>query len=125
MTIEQKNKCDAIIHSAAVEAETSGTWEAGEQFPRYDNKGLELLEMEMMVSLGKVFGLQLAEDEAICLLREKYGPSAAESILPLFLSGIFCYEMSKSMMRASMLVESLGWMLVEDFSQRADAQLTA
>ena len=62
LTEEQKEKCSEIIHTASVAAGAAGTGLA--QIPLSDNAVITPIQITMIISLGKVFRIEVTESLA-------------------------------------------------------------
>lgn len=116
MTSEQTAKCHAIIHANAAAAGAVGA--AGAQLPCADNALLVPIQIEMIVSLGGVFGIEILQ-------------SAAESMLATSLTTIFGRGISQVLVgwipgigniinagTAAGVTETIGWIIANQFDSQ-------
>ena len=113
MTKEQKNKCQAIIHSAAAAASVPGA--LGAAFPLADNLIIVPIQITMIITLGKVFKIKLDRSQARLLLYPFLAVYAGRWIsqaIPLI------GNLSNAITAAG-LTEYIGWKIAKDFERKS------
>ena len=106
-----KNKCHAIIHSAAVGAGAAGAI----PIPVADAVPITATQIGMIISLGKVFDVTLSQSVAKSIagsmLARQLGQAAFRGILKFVpIAGNIAGATT-----AFALTETLGWMIADDF----------
>lgn len=118
MRQSQKNKCHALIHSAAVAAGAAGTI----PIPLSDAIPIGTAQITMIVALGKVFDITISQSAAQCVagvgLASYAGRTVFTSVVKLvpgigpFVSGV----------TAAAITEMLGWVVADDFFRISTGQ---
>ena len=115
MTNIEKEKCQAIIHTAAVASGAAGAL----PIPGSDAVAITAVQTTMIISLGKVFDVRLtesaAESMAITMLTQHAGKLVAGGLIKL-IPGV------GSAINASVaftITEVVGWEVAEDFAKQA------
>lgn len=116
MTKEQKNKCHAIIHSAATAAGAIGAGLA--QLPCSDNVILVPIQIGMIVSLGKVFDLEILESAAQSMLATALTSTVGRGVSQVLVGWIPGFGNIINAATASGLTEAVGWIIAKDFDKQ-------
>ena len=116
MTDSQKNKCNAIIHSAAASAAAVGAGLA--QLPGSDNVALIPIEVGMVMALGKGFDINLTESGAKAAVAGGVGTTVGRTISQFLIGWIPGWGNAVNASTAAAVVEGLGWTMANDFASR-------
>lgn len=115
MTNEQHDKCQLIIHSAAVSAGAAGAL----PIPGSDAIPIAAIQTAMIIGLGSVFDKRITESIAVSmagrLMAESAGKVVAGGLIKL-IPGV------GSVVNASVaftITEAMGWEVAEDFARDA------
>lgn len=115
MPKEIKNKCNIAIHSATVAAGTAGA----SPIPISDAVVITGVQIAMIVSLGKVFGISLSESAAKSLASVTVTQQAGRAIFSNLLKAIpgagTLIGAVLGATTAGVLTEALGWIIADDF----------
>lgn len=115
MTSQQTFKCNMIIHGASAASAAVGFGLA--QIPAGDMVPITAIQIGMIISLGKVFGVDItesyAETAAFTFLTENVGRMAARSLVGLIPG--FGNLVKASV--ASTFTESLGWAIAHRYAE--------
>ncbi|MCD7715097.1 MAG: hypothetical protein LUI39_01410 [Lachnospiraceae bacterium] len=117
MTNNEKNKCNAIIHSASAEAAAVGAGLA--QIPGSDNLVITPIQLAMTIALGKVFGINLSESAAKAAVGSVAASTigrTASQVLIGWLPGVGNVINAST---AAALTETMGWTLAKEFEKEA------
>lgn len=117
MTATQKNKCHGIIHTASVAASAVGGGLA--QIPCSDNALITPIQLGMIVSLGRVFNIELSESAAKATLASVAGATLGRAISQVLIGWIPGIGNMVNASTAAAVTESIGWMIVEDFANQS------
>jgi uncharacterized protein (DUF697 family) len=108
---DKMHKCHSIIHIASLLAGGIGA----SPIPFSDALPLCGLQISMIISLGKVFGLTVgkavAEEIAAVVLAGSYGPSVASNLMKV----IPVAGPAVGAFTAVTITEGMGWMVADDF----------
>lgn len=109
-------KCQAIIHSAAVASAASGAL----PIPGSDAVAIVAIQATMIISLGRVFDVRMTESSAkalaLTMITQHMGKMVAGGLVKL-IPGI------GSAINASVafsITEMIGWEVAEDFSKQTE-----
>src|ERR1700748_82148 len=116
MRRDQKAKCRAIIHGAAATAATAASGLA--QLPCSDNAVLVPIEVAMVISLGRVFGISLNESAAKGMVAGSVGTVVGRGAVQLLVGWVPVVGNAINAATAAAVVEGLGWIAAKDFSSR-------
>ena len=116
MTPEEKDKCHAIIHSAA--ASGAGIAFSMAQLPGADNLPLTAIEIAMVVALGQVFGISITESGAKSMIAAFLGTIVGRGVSQFLIGWIPGIGNAVNATTAGGVIESLGWAVAADFSNR-------
>ena len=121
MTQEQKEQCQAIIHTAATAAAGAGL----SPIPVSDMVALIGIHSAMIISLGEVFNLEIDKSYAKQIAKAamasyliKLAPCQMLKFVPFVGIGINAGV-------AFAITEALGWDVARDFCKKANAQQCA
>lgn len=117
MTNEERIKCNAIIHLAAGSA--AGVAAVSAQIPYADHVLLVPIEITMVISLGKVFGIDITGSAAKGVLAGKLGTIGGMALSQALCGWIPLAGNIINAAAASGMVEALGWAIANDFSVSA------
>ena len=109
----KKDKCHAIIHGAAVAAGGIGAGLA--QVPLADTIPITGLQIGMIVSIAKVFGVELTEGAAKGWLGGAAGSIAGRQVVGLLVGWVPGIGNAIKGGTASLLTEAIGWAAVKHF----------
>jgi len=116
MNDSQKNKCYAIIHSAATVCAGVGAGMA--QVPGSDSLFIVPIQVGMIVSLGAVFGIELDESTAKAGLATATATMVGRGISQALLGWIPGYGNVLNASTAFAVTESIGWAIANDFAAK-------
>lgn len=108
-----KKKCHAIIHSAAVSTGAVGTGMA--QIPLADNAVITPIQIGMIISLGKVFGLRITEGVANGVIASCAATIAGRGITQVLWGWIPGLGNAINTATAAGLTEAVGWVAAKQF----------
>lgn len=111
---EQKNKCNAIIHTASASAGAVGTGLA--QIPLSDNALIVPIQITMIISLGKVFDIRLTEGAAKGVLATVGSSFVGRGISQVLIGWIPGIGNAINSATAAGVTEATGWAAVKHFS---------
>lgn len=117
MTREQKMKCHRIIHGASALAALTGGGLA--QLPMGDAAALSANELQMIIRLGRVFGIELTEAAARAAIASEAATILGRTISKYTIGWIPVYGNVCNAVTASTVTESIGWHMAEDFARQA------
>ena len=112
---DQKIKCNAIIHSAAVAAGSVGAGLA--QAPLADNLVITPIQIGMIIALGKVFDQEVTKSAAKAIIGGASASFAGRAISQVIWGWIPLLGNGINTLTASSLTEAIGWMAVDNFSK--------
>ena len=113
MPKDQMDKCNVIIHSAAMAAGGVGTGMA--QIPLADNAIITPIQIAMIVSLGKVFDRNIGESAARAIISSAASSIVGRSISQIFLGWIPGLGNAINTATAAGITEAIGWLAVNEF----------
>lgn len=119
MNDSQKNKCHAIIHSAATVCSGIGAGMA--QIPGSDSLVIVPIQIGMIVSLGAVFGIELSECTAKASLASATATMVGRGLSQVFVGWIPGWGNALNASTAFAVTESIGWAVANDFAIRQPA----
>lgn len=108
-----KKKCHAIIHTAATSAAAVGTGLA--QIPLADNAVIAPIQITMIISLGKVFGLRVTEGVANGVIASCAATIAGRGITQVLWGWIPGLGNAINTATAAGLTEAVGWVAAKQF----------
>lgn len=120
MSVSQKSRCHAIIHSASASAAVIGGGLA--QVPCSDNAIITPIQLTMIIALGKVFGIDLSDASAKAALASAAAATvgrAASQVLVGWIPGIGNVINAGT---AASVTEGIGWVIASEFHKNATAQ---
>ena len=118
MTADQRSKCHAIIHTASASAAAVGAGLA--QLPGSDNAAITPIQLAMTVSLGAVFGIQLAQSAAAALA-SVVAATVGRAVSQVLVGWIPFVGNAINASTAAALTESVGWLLAKEFASQSRA----
>lgn len=116
MTNEQKKKCHAIIHTASTAAAGVGAGLA--QIPFSDNMVLIPIQVTMVISLGKVFGMSINESAAMSALTTAATTTVGRGISQILIGWIPGVGNVINASTAAGLTEAAGWIIAKEFDNQ-------
>ena len=108
-----KKKCHAIIHAAAASTGAVGTGLA--QIPMADNAVITPIQITMIISLGKVFGLRITEGVANGVIASCGATIAGRGITQVLWGWIPGLGNAINTATAAGLTEAIGWVAAKQF----------
>lgn len=108
-----KKKCHVIIHAAAASTGAVGTGFA--QIPLADNAVITPLQITMIISLGKVFGLRITEGVANGIIASCGATIAGRGITQVLWGWIPGLGNAINTATAAGLTEAIGWVAAKQF----------
>jgi uncharacterized protein (DUF697 family) len=124
MTNDQKNKCHVAIHAAATAAAGIGAGLA--QLPGSDNVALVAVQISMAIVLGNIFHIQISETAArgmtFTVIASMTGPIIARTITQVVVGWIPFVGNAVNATTAAGITEAIGWILVREFDEQAQAR---
>lgn len=115
MTSKQKAECHAIIHAASAAAGGVGAGLA--QIPCSDNVVITPIQITMVISLGKVFGIELLESGAESLLATGLAGTVGRGISQVLVGWIPGVGNAVNASTAAAITESIGWAIAKKFDK--------
>ena len=120
---DQKTKCNAIIHSAAVAAGGVGTGMA--QIPIADNAVITPIQIGMIVALGKVFDQEITDSAAKAIIGGAAAAFAGRGLSQLLVGWIPGVGNAVNAATAAAITEAIGWMAVDNFAKDQKAGMVS
>ena len=122
MTNQDHEKCQFIIHSAAVLSGAAGAL----PLPGADAAAIVAAQTTMIIALGKVFNVRLnesaAEAMALTLITKYSGRLIVGGLIKLIpFAGTFLGSCINASVAAS-ITEVVGWEVAEDFAKKSESQ---
>ena len=114
-------KCNAIIHTAAVSCGGVGAGLA--QIPASDNAVIVPIQITMIVSLGKVFDLDITEAAAKSIIASVGATVAGRTTSQVLIGWIPGIGNVVNTATAAGITEAIGWIAVKDFIERRKENL--
>lgn len=114
-------KCNAIIHTAAVSCGGVGAGLA--QIPASDNAVIVPIQITMIVSLGKVFDLDITEAAAKSIIASAGATVAGRTTSQVLIGWIPGIGNVVNTATAAGITEAIGWIAVKDFIERRKENL--
>lgn len=118
MTKEQKQKCHAIIHTASTAAAGVGAGLA--QIPFSDNAVLVPIQVTMVISLGKVFGLSISESAAMSALTTAATSVVGRGLSQILVGWIPVIGNAINASTAAGVTEAAGWVIAKEFDSQTN-----
>ncbi|WP_202622551.1 hypothetical protein [Neglectibacter sp. 59] len=115
MTSAQQAKCHAIIHTASAAAGAVGGGLA--QIPASDSIVITPIQLAMVLSLGKVFDLELSDSAGMASLASASGAAVGRGISQVLVGWIPGIGNIINAGTAASLTEAIGWLLANDFAK--------
>jgi uncharacterized protein (DUF697 family) len=119
MNSSQKNKCHAIIHSAASLCAGIGAGLA--QVPGSDNLAIVPIQITMIVSLGAVFDIDLSESTAKAVLGSATATMAGRGLSQALVGWIPGIGNAINASTAFGITESIGWSVAKSFARARES----
>jgi uncharacterized protein (DUF697 family) len=113
LTGERKEKCEKIIRDAAAAA-AARTFGLG-QFPGSGNTLLTPIEVGMILSLGRVFGINLTQAAAMALVAEHFRNIRGKRMMQVLFGWVPFIGNALNAGTAAGLIEIFGWEIVMKF----------
>lgn len=121
--LEVKIKCHGIIHVASTAAGAVGAGVA--QIPCSDSAVIIPIQIAMIMSLGKVFGIELTESAAQSALSEGMATYAGRALSQMLIGWLPGVGNVVNAGTAAAITEALGWLIVQDFEKKSAGRTTA
>lgn len=116
MTKEQEKKCHAIIHTASGSAAGVGAGLA--QIPFSDNVVIVPIQIAMVISLGKVFGLSISEATAMVTLTTAATTTVGRGLSQILVGWIPGVGNVINASTAAAVTEAAGWIVANEFYEQ-------
>jgi uncharacterized protein (DUF697 family) len=116
MTDTENSRCHKIIHSASVAA--GGVGAIG-VFPLSDAIPLAAIQLKMIHSLAKVFGLNLTDEAARATLAVAAAAAGGRQLTKLFTCWMPVFGSLVSASTAAGITEAIGWTIASEFDREA------
>lgn len=117
ISLDQKIKCNAIIHGASIAAGGVGAGMA--QLPAADNMIITPIQIGMIVSLGGVFDIAISKSAARAILSSVAASIAGRSVSQALVGWIPLIGNGINATTAATITETIGWMAVDIFAKDA------
>ena len=117
MNNNEKKACHGIIHTASTLASGIGTGLA--QIPMSDNLVITPIQLTMIISLGKVFGVSLSESSARAALSSAAAATVGRTISQVAIGWIPVLGNIINAVTAATITETIGWILANEFAKEA------
>lgn len=114
MPKELKNKCHAVIHSAAVAATAGGA----SPIPISDSVIISSVQIGMIVGLGKAFGVSISDSVAKSVVSVSVTQTAGKALFTNLLKLVPGANLLGCFIGgaiAGSMTEALGWLVADDF----------
>lgn len=118
MTKDQEKKCHAIIHTASTAAAGVGAGLA--QIPFSDNAVLVPIQITMVVSLGKVFGLSITEAAATSALATAATTTVGRGLSQILVGWMPVVGNVINASTAAAVTEAAGWVIAKEFDSQTN-----
>ena len=115
MTLEEKHKCHAIIHTACIASSVIGFGLA--QIPLADSVPLCAIQTLMITSLAKVFNVSVSKGVIEGLLKSQLARQLGTTAARQLVGEIPVAGNVIKGITASGLTEAIGWAVASDFSK--------
>lgn len=116
MTNEQKKVCSGIIHTASGLAASVGAGLA--QITGSDNAVITPIQITMVVSLGKVFDVNLTDSAARAAIGTVAASTVGRAASQVLVGWIPIVGNAINAVTAAGITEALGWEMADEFSKR-------
>lgn len=120
MTEKQNRECHYYIHAASTAAAAVGADRA--QIPGSDSGPLATIQTAMIISIGRVFGVNLTDSAAKAVLTTKLssmvGKLVARTVTQWIVRWFPRAGNAVNATTAAAITEALGWAVAEDFDKR-------
>lgn len=120
MTEKQNRECHYYIHAASTAAAAVGAGFA--QIPGSDSGPLAAIQTAMIISIGRVFGVNLTDSAAKAVLTTKLssmvGKLVARTVTQWLVGWFPGAGNAVNATTAAAITEALGWAVAEDFDKR-------
>ena len=114
MTKEEKIKCNGIINTASAAAGAVGAGLA--PIACSDNLLIAPIQLTMVVSLGKVFGITLDQSTAKSALASAAANTVGRMVSQVLIGWIPLAGNIINAATAAFLTETIGWIIAEEFA---------
>ena len=115
MDYYDKRKCHAIIHAAAGSAAAIGGGLAN--IPGSDAPALLAIQMTMIISLGKVFEVSVAESMAKQMIAEFLGCTVGKTVANILTGWLPGIANAVNATTAAGITEVIGWAAAKEFDE--------
>lgn len=123
MTDEQNSKCHVIIHTATVAASAIAAGLA--QIPGSDAIPITGIQITMIISLGGVFGRDIARSAAESILAGAVAAVGGRTVSQFLVGWIPIWGNAINAATAATITEGIGWFVADNFSKEAEEQARA
>lgn len=117
MTSREKGLCNSIIHSASAAAAAVGAGFA--QLPGSDNFVITPIQLTMVVSLGKVFGITLDESAAKAAVASAAATTVGRTASQVLIGWIPGVGNIINATTAATITETVGWVMAKEFEHQS------
>jgi len=114
MTDEERGKCSLIIHLASTSAAAVGAGLA--QIPLADSALILPIQVTMVVSLGRVFGIELTDSAAKAMTLGAVGTVVGRAVSQILIGWMPGIGNTLNAVTAAGLTETLGWAIANKFA---------
>lgn len=121
LSSNQAKKCHGIIHSFSVTAGAAGTGLA--QIPLADSTIIMPVQIAMVISLGKVFGLKVTKTVAGAIVRSAAASFVGRGAVQLIVGWVPGVGNAINTATAAGLTELIGWNAVATFIKDPEARV--
>ena len=116
-TKKEKALCNSIIHTASAAAAAVGAGLA--QLPGSDNAFLMPIQLTMIISLGKVYGIQMDESSAKAAMASGSAHAVGRAASQALVGHIPVAGNVINAVTAAGLTETIGWIVAKEFEQKS------
>ena len=119
MNKKERTACNAIIHSASLAAGGVGAGLA--QLPGSDSAAIVPLQIGMIVSLGKVFGIEMTWSAAQATVMSELSTMMGRAVSQALIGWIPGLGNVTNAATAAGVTETLGWGIANEFAKNREA----
>ena len=123
MTDEQNSKCHVIIHTATAAASAIAAGLA--QIPGSDAIPITGIQITMIISLGGVFGRNIAKSAAESILAGAVAAVGGRTVSQFLVGWIPLWGNVINAATAATITEGIGWYVAKNFSEEEEKQAEA
>jgi len=115
MTVDQREQCHAIIHTAAIAAGGVGVGLA--QLPLSDSALIIPIQISMIVGLGKVFDIHISDSAARGVTLGMAAMYLGRTLSQILVGWIPIFGNAINATTAAGITEAMGWAVVSKFEK--------